>query len=107
MTDIKITKRLFPIRDRDFHVQGLELSSTSIRQALETQDQIDAEEEVAAAWHTTAIAYLDFGRAHNLGGPGAEEVDANNRVSGVRPIKKFLRLAYDDNGYAFMMHEFE
>lgn len=103
MSKIKTTERLFPIKDHQFHQEGLEAAARTVRG---NDFLVQGEDAIAIAWHSTACAYLAFGVHHDLDGPGAEEIE-HGRVTGVRAIKDHLRLAYDDNGFPFMMHEFK
>jgi hypothetical protein len=52
-------------------------------------DDADLEfKHVIISWHYTAIAYLQFGERHQLGGPGAERAK-NGRVF-VVPVEDYL-----------------
>jgi hypothetical protein len=90
------TPRRYPIKDIQFHEEAIR----------ETADLVLSHDEgVAIAWHSTAIAYLQFGAAHGLLGPGVErEVDGQ-----VVPalIEDYLLPAMDSHGLTYFKHVYK
>ena len=58
------TSKKFPINDVQFHEEALR----------QMDDWTDDGLDVLATWHVTAIAYLQYGAAKGLDGPGVERV---------------------------------
>lgn len=86
----------YPIRDIQFHEEGVRESANA---------HMDHEETKAVAYHTTALAYLHCGAFHNLPGPAAERI-----VNGVRRpevIEDFLTEATDNAGLPYFKHTYK
>jgi len=62
--DIPVIPERFPIRDLAYHGKCLD--------GLEQYPKNHPDVKLLAQWHVTAIAYLQYGVAHKLGGPGVE-----------------------------------
>lgn len=88
----------FPIRDIQFHEEGL-------REAA--GHNISTEEAIAVAWHTTAIAYLQYGEFKQVDGPAAEYEDKESGLIETRPIEDYLIPATDSHGLTFFKHTFK
>ena len=101
MSDYTETDRKFPIKDVNFH-------ESSLREMDQYEVSADGrgEVDIILAWHSTALAYLQFGDHHNLDGPGNEDVSSPPLVL-PRAIERTLTLGYDDNGLPFMIHKFK
>ena len=80
--------RKWPIKDIQFHEEALRETA---------DDVLDHDQSVIVAWHTTAIAYLQYGQAMGLDGPGTESWEGKKAVP-VR-IDHTLTLAYDQSGH--------
>lgn len=80
----------FIIRDRSWHEERL--------RELDEFDLADRENFISACWHSTAIAYLEYGAFKDIDGP-ATEVDG-------KPVKIFpeFQLGIDSKGVPFMRH---
>lgn len=80
----------FPIRDIQFHEEG-------IREAA--SHNLSAEEAIAVSYHSTALAYLQYGFFKGFDGPGAER-EVNGAVAAV-PIEDYLTPAKDNHGMTY------
>lgn len=89
--------------DRQFPIKTIEFHETNLR----SMDEYPSSEEVEIiiAWHSTALAYLQFGELHELDGPGNEDVSTGRPIP--KAIERNMTLGYDDNGLPFMIHHFK
>jgi hypothetical protein len=88
----------FPIRDVQFHIEGL-------RQRNATTAHTD-ELHILTSWHSSAIAYLQFGAFHKLDGPGAERYGPDGSVTPAR-IEDYLTLAKGAKGESYLLKTFK
>lgn len=93
----KMTKsKSFPIKDIQFHEERLrEVASHTLAK----------DEAIAVSWHSTAIAYLQYGAALGLNGPAAEREVDGKVVPGL--IEDYLVPATDSHGLTFFKHVFK
>lgn len=93
---MKTPKRL-PIKTIQFHIEGL-------RQREHTSCD-PREITILTLWHTNAIAYLQFGARHKLGGPGAEKwVDGKPHPTA---IEEYLTLMESGLGDPYVIKTFK
>ena len=90
------TNPKFPIRDVQFHEEGLREAASH---------NMAKDEAVAVAWHTTALAYLRFGTFKGFKGPAAER-EVNGRVEAAL-IEDYLKPATDTHGMTYFQHVFK
>ena len=87
----------FPIRDIQFHEEGLRSAASA---------NMSIEEAQLVAWHSTAIAYLTLGASRGLDSPAAEREDGEGRIHAA-PIEDFLIPATDSHGLTYFKHTFK
>jgi len=89
--------RIFPINDVQFHEEGL--------RSLDPHEGDTDATTVLIAWHTTAIAYLQYGAFKKLEGPAAER-EVNGRIVPAL-IEDNLILARDSHGQPYFKHTYK
>lgn len=91
-----MTGHKYPIRDVQFHQEGLRMAASHT---------MAKEEATAVAYHSTAIAYLQFGAFKGVKGPAAERL-VDGRVE-TEPIEDYLLAAEDSHGLTYFQHTFK
>lgn len=91
-----MSPKKYPIQDIQFHEEGL-------REAADVV--ISKEEAIAISWHSTAIAYLQFGEFKGFDGPAAER-EVDGRVEAAQ-IEDYLLPATDSHGLTYFQHVFK
>lgn len=86
----------FPIRDIQFHEEGLRAAASH---------NMATEEAIAVAWHSTAIAYLQYGEFKGVKGPAAER-EVDGRVEAA-VIEDYLIPSTDSHGLTYFKHVFK
>jgi hypothetical protein len=91
-----MTNHKYPIQDIQFHEEGLREAASH---------SLSRDEAIAVSWHTTAIAYLQFGSFKGINGPAAER-EVNGRMVPA-PIEDYLIPATDNHGMTYFKHVFK
>jgi len=86
----------FPIRDVQFHEEGLRAAASLT---------VSKEEAIAISWHSTAIAYLQYGAFNGFNGPATER-EIGGQIEAVE-IEDFLVPATDSHGITYFKHVFK
>lgn len=83
----------FPIRDIQFHEEGVREAASHV---------MSKEEGIAVAYHSTAIAHLQYGHFKGFNGPAAErEVDGMVEPAA---IEDYLLPAVDNHGMTYFRY---
>ncbi len=93
----KSDNRKFPIKDIQFHEEGLREAASAT---------MSVEEAIAVSWHSTAIAYLNYGAALDLAGPAAERIGVDGHLESWL-IEDYLIPSTDSHGLTFFKHVFK
>jgi len=86
----------YPIRDIQFHEEGLREAASHT---------MSKEEGQAVAWHSTAIAYLQYGHFKGFRGPAAEREVNGQMVAAA--VEDYLLPAVDNHGMIYFQHVFK